>query len=121
VHLIGEHTDYHEGFVLPSAAIDVPVGGVSRRGRIAIWSPLLREMWGKVGAADLDNFRNSLVGPWSDYPIGVAWALQEPLDTGASGAYRYVYGRMCRWGWADFVAAIEVSTVYALLSRRSRD
>jgi len=76
VNLIGEHTDYNDGFVLPMA-IDraVLIAARPRTDRIV-----------RMIALDFDNARSefSLDAPitrdaadkWSDYIRGVAWALQ---------------------------------------------
>ena len=74
VNLIGEHTDYNEGFVLP-AAINLEL-------RIA-WVPAddrrveieLAES-GERGGFALDAI-GPRTGSWVDYVAGTAWALQE--------------------------------------------
>lgn len=75
VNLIGEHTDYNDGFVFPMA--------IDR----ATWIALRPREDNKVFAvsADLDDKQvftlDNLVRPektdWVDYLIGMAWALQE--------------------------------------------
>src|ERR1044072_8456663 len=75
VNLIGEHTDYNEGFVMP-AAIDfstcVAVSARDDRSIVKIQS-------GNVsGTAELDLDRPPERGRrhWSDYPFGVAIKLE---------------------------------------------
>ncbi len=75
VNLIGEHTDYNDGFVLPMA--------IDR----AAWIALRPRADKRVFAisADLDDRREfpldklprSMETDWIDYLIGIAWALQE--------------------------------------------
>jgi galactokinase len=74
VNLIGEHTDYNEGFVLP-LAIDAAVW-IAIRPRadriVRAWSIDFNQ------AAEFDLDALSLEGPsssWIDYVKGVAWAL----------------------------------------------
>ncbi|NUP74219.1 MAG: galactokinase [Sinomonas sp.] len=75
VNLIGEHTDYNEGFVLPFA-IDL-AARVALRPRADRRIRLLSTA-GEGGLVELtvDVARGESPG-WSVYPAGVLWALQE--------------------------------------------
>ena len=85
VNLIGEHTDYNDGFVFPFAIGQRTRVALGRRddGRIRVVStfdPVPVE----VALADLDALfpeRRDEIVEWARYPLGVAWAL-----IGASGA-----------------------------------
>jgi galactokinase len=73
-NLMGEHTDYNDGYVLPIA--------LDRAAWIAA-SPLV-EFEARLHALDLDEaaaFSLERIPPknsdWADYPRGVAWALQD--------------------------------------------
>ncbi|MBX9717824.1 MAG: galactokinase [Microbacteriaceae bacterium] len=75
VNLIGEHTDYNEGFVLPFA-IDrrtVVALGVRDDRRVRVASTFADEL----AEIDLDQLSPESLGGWSAYPLGVAWALGE--------------------------------------------
>ncbi len=75
VNLIGEHTDYNDGFVLPVA--------VDQAAWLAVG--LNEEPWTTVRAIDMNNDEAvfsvaqvpSSVGGWSDYPKAVVWAFLE--------------------------------------------
>jgi galactokinase len=74
VNLIGEHTDYNDGFVLP-LAIDRAVWIALRpRGdrRVVVHSMDFQES----GEIALDQLSNRKAG-WLEYLKGVAWSLQE--------------------------------------------
>ncbi|MFP3578644.1 galactokinase [Arthrobacter sp. SIMBA_036] len=76
VNLIGEHTDYNEGFVLPFA-IDKTAKVVLRlRGDSAV---RLLSTFGGHGLVqdDLAGLEPGSGRGWSRYPLGVAWALKE--------------------------------------------
>ena len=70
VNLIGEHTDYNGGFVLPCA--------IDRRIAVAVGA-------GEGGfetrlySADFDETRQieDKDSSWADYPRGVAWAMRK--------------------------------------------
>jgi len=112
VNLIGEHTDYNEGFVMP-AAIDfstyVAIGKRDDR-IIKIYSDTFNE------EASLDLAQPPARGRkhWSDYPFGVAVKLQ---DSGQeiSGANVMVHGEVPLGSGLSSSAAIEVSTGLGLL------
>lgn len=74
VNLLGGHTDYNEGYVLP-AAIDRAawVAAAVRTDRQSRVLALDRE---EEAVFDLDAIAPRQ-GNWSDYPRGVAWALSE--------------------------------------------
>ncbi len=81
VNLIGEHTDYNEGLVLPCAVDLRTVAFVARRadGRVRAFS---REMEGD-SMAEFDAARPERVGGWVDYVQGVVSALRErDIETG---------------------------------------
>ncbi len=75
VNLIGEHTDYAGGFVMPAAIDFGTLAAVTPRsdGRIEIWSENYAE--GVTYASD--NLPKEGTRHWSDYPMGVLWALRE--------------------------------------------
>ncbi len=75
VNLIGEHTDYNEGFVLP-IAIDRAVWVVARP-RPDRRVHLLAADFMEEAAFSLDELRPGGVRGWAAYPAGVAWALEE--------------------------------------------
>ena len=75
VNLIGEHTDYNEGFVLPFA-IDrrtILALGLREDRVLRIASAFADEMV----EIDLSQLTPENLRGWSAYPLGVAWALGE--------------------------------------------
>ena len=74
VNLIGEHTDYNDGFVLPLA--------IDRAAWIALRPAAGRAVtvhsldFGEVDTFDLDRVAPQ-PGSWANYVRGVAWALQQ--------------------------------------------
>ncbi|AWK12113.1 galactokinase [Streptomyces spongiicola] len=76
VNLIGEHTDYNDGFVMPFALPHTAVAAVSRRtdGVLRLHSGDVEG--GPVELAVPDLAPGSDPG-WTAYPAGVVWALRE--------------------------------------------
>ena len=111
VNLIGEHTDYNQGFVLP-AAIDLEI-------RIAYITTEVRRVelvrldTGERDGFDLDRSRPK-TGSWLDYVAGTAWALTEaglPL-TGLQGV---VASTLPTSAGLSSSAAIELASAWAML------
>jgi galactokinase len=73
VNLIGEHTDYAEGFVMPAAIEFATLAGISARsdGKIEIYSENFQEQQ----VFDTAALPAHAARGWSDYPIGVAAVL----------------------------------------------
>jgi galactokinase len=85
-NLIGEHTDYNQGWVLPFALGFGVTVAASRRGDgvLAIRS---HQAPGDPADLPLAALAPGAVTGWAAYPAGVAWALREaghPLTGGAS-------------------------------------
>jgi galactokinase len=74
VNLIGEHTDYNGGFVLP-VAIDMDVR-IGLRPRSEPRARITRMDTGEAAHIDLAAIPPAR-GRWHDYVAGTAWALQE--------------------------------------------
>ncbi|MFD1714595.1 galactokinase [Amnibacterium flavum] len=73
VNLIGEHTDYNEGFVFPFAIDRRTFAALrARRDGIARVASSLSDEIVEIPLASLDP---DAVHGWSAYPLGVAWAL----------------------------------------------
>jgi galactokinase len=76
VNLIGEHTDYNEGFVLPFA--------IDRTARVAVGvrpdsTVRLLSTYGDQGVttADTASLKAGAAKGWTKYPLGVIWSLQQ--------------------------------------------
>ena len=75
VNLIGEHTDYNDGFVFPFAINRRTVVGIGLRG-----DRLLRvasSFAAETVELSLDDLTPENLAGWSAYPLGVAWALSQ--------------------------------------------
>ena len=108
VNLIGEHTDYNEGFVLPIA-----IGRYVRY----VAAPrddrqvnLVSLNFRKRTSFSLDDIRRAEGDEaWSNYPRGVAWALQEK-GIRLRGMDAVVHGDVPLGSGLSSSAAIEVAT-----------
>jgi galactokinase len=112
VNLIGEHTDYNEGLVMP-AAIDFYVWvGVSPRNdrRLLVYSENFSE------SIEID-LRKDKLRPrkhWSDYVAGVA-SMLEQAQCRLQGANLLIQGDVPIGSGLSSSAAVEVAVGFALL------
>jgi len=111
VNLIGEHTDYNDGFVMP-AALDfstwVSLTPLEQH-RLHIHS----ENFNEDVEVDLDDQNLAARGHWSDYPIAVAVTLQRAGHR-LRGASLRIRGEVPIGSGLSSSAAIEVATACAL-------
>jgi len=112
VNLIGEHTDYNDGFVMP-AAIDfftwVALAPRDDR-RLAVYS----EEFSESVEFDLDDPSPQKADHWSDYVRGVA-VVFEQAGYRLLGANMYIRSEVPIGAGLSSSAAIEVATALALL------
>ncbi len=103
INLIGEHTDYNGGFVLPCAVgrrVAVAVG----RGGNELYSTNFDETRPMAGEKD---------SSWADYPRGVAWAIGK--GGGQIEGFRAAFaGDLPLGAGLSSSAAIEAATALAL-------
>jgi len=113
VNLIGEHTDYNDGFVMPAAiGFSTFVTVSPREGRKL---SLFSENFSEEVEFDLDDPNPQPTEHWSDYPRGVAVTL-ERAGYRLSGASLRIRGEVPIGSGLSSSAAIEVATCYALLA-----
>jgi galactokinase len=113
VNLIGEHTDYAEGFVMPAAIDFATLAAISPRadGKIVLWA----ENYKVEKTFEAAALPAKASHDWSDYPMGVVSIL--------SGEGHRIPGfSMSLWGDVPLgsglssSAALEVVTALAVLS-----
>ncbi|HJW36812.1 MAG TPA: galactokinase [Actinomycetes bacterium] len=111
VNLIGEHTDYNDGFVLPAAIDRLVLVAAGRRGggRLRLWS-LQAE---PPADLELAGIGPGKVGGWAAYPAGVAWALGQ-AGVELAGTDLVVDGDVPAGSGLSSSAALECATATAL-------
>ncbi len=113
VNLIGEHTDYNDGFVMPAALEFATLAAASPRPdrRLSVYSMFMDE----TRQFDLDAPDTAPLGDWSDYVFGVAVML-ERSGRRLPGADLVVWTDIPIGSGLSSSAAIEVSSAHALLT-----
>jgi len=112
INLLGEHTDYTGGFVLPMAIHFATVAEISPRSdaRYGFASKRFPEKF-EIGTDDRSDSR----GVWSDYPVGVLRMLQQrgieppPFDLSLGGDVPLNSG-------LSSSASVEVASAVAMLA-----
>ena len=113
VNLIGEHTDYAEGFVMPAAINFATLAGISPRsdGKIVIYSENFKE----ERTFDANALPRTGSKDWSDYPLGVMVTLAGEGHR-IPGLSLSLLGDVPLGSGLSSSAAIEVATALAVTS-----
>jgi galactokinase len=112
VNLIGEHTDYNDGFALPFAlAAGVCVAAGRSDGDCLMLSS--RQQGETVVTVPLAGLAPGAVGGWAAYPAGVAWALRS-AGHGVAGLRIAVDADLALGAGLSSSAAIECATGLAI-------
>jgi len=112
VNLIGEHTDYNDGFVLPMAISFSTRVAIAPRSdhKLVVRSQEFQDAF----EFDVENLPKQRVGAWCDYVVGVATVLREQGHR-LKGANLLVRGEVPIGAGLSSSAAIEVASALALL------
>jgi len=125
-NLMGEHTDYNDGYVLPFALSQGVTAAASRRAgpsnplnpsnpserRLTLCSA---QQPGAAVEVDLDGLAPGRVTGWAAYPAGVAWAL-EAAGRRVPGAFIAIDSDLPTGAGLSSSAALECATALALTS-----
>jgi galactokinase len=114
VNLIGEHTDYTGGFVMPMAIGFQTIAVISPRvdNRAVFYSTNYEE----EVTREISTLGREPHGHWSDYPVGVLWSLQREGIL-AGGFSMSLVGDVPLGAGLSSSASVEVAAALALLSR----
>jgi galactokinase len=111
INIIGEHTDYNLGYVLPSA-IDLRVSFLASKrtdGKVCVWAKNFRQ----EQSFSLHELEASDQKGWIDYIKGIYWILREK-GAGFQGINALVHGNIPLGSGLSSSAAYEVSVLNAL-------
>jgi galactokinase len=113
VNLIGEHTDYNDGFVLPVAIDRSVVVAASRRDDAVLRSWSTRDRGGPVTRPVAEAGPGTSSG-WAAYVEGMAWVLREQ-GIAVPGADLVVHADLPAGAGLSSSAALEAAVGLALL------
>src|SRR5271156_4055130 len=111
VNLIGEHTDYTGGLVMPMAIDFQTIAVISPRhdGRAIFYSANYKE----EASFEVTSLKHAPRGHWSDYPVGVLWSLQQE-NIALDGFSMTLAGDVPLGAGLSSSASVEVATAMAL-------
>jgi galactokinase len=112
VNLIGEHTDYNEGFVFPFAINRKTYAAISLRNDSLI--RVASRFSDDTHELDVRHITKSDDHDWSSYPFGVAWAIQQFSKVAPTGFDCYIDSNVPVGAGLSSSAAIECSVGVAL-------
>ena len=112
VNLIGEHTDYNEGFVLPFAINRRTYAAVGLRNdsKVRVSSTFAPE----VVEVEVSSISAENASGWSAYPLGVVWAIHEKTGVWGSGLDIFIDSDVPVGAGLSSSAAIECAVAVAV-------
>jgi len=113
VNLIGEHTDYNEGFVFP-AAINFGTNVAASRRDDQIVSVVALDFSGGVSHFSLTDIQSDPAQPWSNYVRGVLKTLAERHEF--SGMNLMITGNVPQGAGLSSSASLEIAILKAVAS-----
>lgn len=111
INLIGEHTDYNQGFVLP-AAIDKAVYVAVRKNEDN-QIRLFAQAYDDFEEITVDDLKPSVVKPWTNYILGVVDQLKK-RGQALTGFELIITGDIPLGAGLSSSAAVECATAFAL-------
>jgi galactokinase len=117
VNLIGEHTDYNDGFVLPAAIHFQTTVGIAARSDPSL--VLFSENYAERAELSLENLPTAPRHHWTDYVIGVARKLVE-LGVRLPGANLLIDGDVPQGAGLSSSASLEAAVCRAFLEVAQR-
>ncbi|MFC8124550.1 galactokinase [Streptomyces sp. NPDC057302] len=119
VNLIGEYTDFNEGFVMPLALPHTAVAAVALRtdGVLRLHSADIDAPVAELRVEELTPLSLSAgagQGGWAAYPAGVVWALRDAGHAVSGGADIHLASTVPTGAGLSSSAALEVVTALAL-------
>jgi galactokinase len=112
VNLIGEHTDYADGFVMPAAIDFATLAAISPRKDNAV--SICSKNFSETITRDLDAVGTHGSHHWSDYPLGVLSVLQQE-QIKVPGFNLTLSGNVPLGAGLSSSASIEVASMLAML------
>jgi len=112
VNLIGEHTDYNEGFVLPFAINRRTYAAVGLRSdqKVRVASTFAPE----AVEVEMSAINSESASGWSAYPLGVLWAVHEKTGSWGSGLDIFIDSDVPIGAGLSSSAAIECAVATAV-------
>jgi galactokinase len=113
VNLLGEHTDYTGGFVLPMAIPFTTQASITPAtdGNYTFTSDLFPDAFTLPLGATSTASRH-----WSDYPVGVLQTLKAQADIHPPAFHLHLSGNVPFGAGVSSSASVEVASAYAMLS-----
>ncbi|TYB97960.1 MAG: galactokinase [Kosmotoga sp.] len=109
INIIGEHTDYNDGYVLPAA-----INRFTQIGILEIDGTRVRVNSKKYGTAEFDVSNIEKTNDWTDYIKGIFWVLKNEKNISFPGLEIEIKSNIPEGAGLSSSAALEVSVITAL-------